>query len=205
MSRKNGIGSHTKPNVGKDTIWLTPRYIIEVLGPFDLDPCAAPSPRPWATAKRHIEEAEDGLGPVWPKGRIWLNPPYDERLDVWMNAMAQHAMRERGDPNGIGIALLFARVETYVWQRYIWPFCDAVMFPEGRFTFCFPDGTKAPFNSGGPSALVSYSDYDSERLRNSGIMGTLVKPIFRQENNWLLKGIPRAALSSPSPATEKEK
>lgn len=43
-------------------IWLTPRNIIEATGPFDLDPCAAPAPQPWPTAKVHYTEEEgDGL------------------------------------------------------------------------------------------------------------------------------------------------
>lgn len=33
--------------------WLTPKYIIDELGPFDLDPCAADS-MPWPTAKRMV-------------------------------------------------------------------------------------------------------------------------------------------------------
>lgn len=63
--RKGGIGSHTKPNQGDTNTWLTPEYIIKALGPFDLDPCAAPSPRPWPTAKFHIELPEDGLAASW--------------------------------------------------------------------------------------------------------------------------------------------
>jgi hypothetical protein len=55
-------------------IWLTPREIVTPLGPFELDPCAAPSPRPWPTAVRHIELPECGLTAKW-EGRVWLNPP----------------------------------------------------------------------------------------------------------------------------------
>lgn len=62
---KAGIGSHTKPNQGDTNTWLTPAFIIKALGAFDLDPCAAPSPRPWPTAKYHIELPEDGLAESW--------------------------------------------------------------------------------------------------------------------------------------------
>jgi hypothetical protein len=40
---KTGIGSHTRAFRGKTDCWLTPPEIIRALGPFDLDPCAAPS------------------------------------------------------------------------------------------------------------------------------------------------------------------
>ncbi len=161
-----GIGGHTRPNKGEHIIWLTPRALIEVLGPFDMDPCAAPSPRPWATAKRHIELPDNGLARGW-EGRVWLNPPYDEHLHAWMKRMYFH---------GSGIALTFARTETEIWQKWIWPAAHRVMFISGRLYFCYPDGTEAEGNAGGPSALISCSEKDTEILRKSGISGVIVKP-----------------------------
>ena len=160
-----GIGGHTKPNKGEDVIWLTPRDILWSLGEFDLDPCAAPSPRPWATAKRHIELPEDGLDLPW-HGRVWLNPPYDEKLGSWMQRMAIHRN---------GIALTFARTETDVWQRWIWPYACGVLFIAGRLYFCYPDGTRASGNSGGPSALIAYSESDAVILKDSAIVGAFVE------------------------------
>ena len=55
---KKGIGSHQK-SIGDNQVWLTPKFILDALGPFDLDPCAAPEPRPWNTAAKHIIEKED--------------------------------------------------------------------------------------------------------------------------------------------------
>ena len=40
--------------------WLTPIEIINALGEFDLDPCS-PIVRKWDTAKKHIDQIEDGL------------------------------------------------------------------------------------------------------------------------------------------------
>ena len=85
---KRGIGSHHATKGEFDT-WLTPQAIINALGPFDLDPCAAPSPRPWPTAARHIELPEDGLAAEW-EGRIWLNPPYGHAIKAWMEKMSQN-------------------------------------------------------------------------------------------------------------------
>jgi hypothetical protein len=72
------IGAHQSAAPGS-TVWLTPPAIIDALGgwqSFDLDPCAAPEPRPWQTAQ-HMNARTDanGLAIRW-TGRVWLNPPY---------------------------------------------------------------------------------------------------------------------------------
>ena len=112
MSR--GIGSHTLPNNGAFDTWLTPRPILSRLGAFDLDPCAAPDPRPWDTATVHLTQPADGLLATWPKDhRVWLNPPYGRNIGRWMEKMAKH---------GSGIALIFARTETEAWSKWVWPY-----------------------------------------------------------------------------------
>ena len=66
----NGIGSHQSADWKKDE-WLTPRWILNRLGEFDLDPCA-PINRPWDTAKRHFTIYDNGLMKDWGwKQRIW--------------------------------------------------------------------------------------------------------------------------------------
>lgn len=95
------MGSHHSARADTTT-WLTPPHITNALGAFDLDPCAAPSPRPWPTAARHIELPEDGLAADW-DGRVWLNPPYSFAAWKWLAKLAEH---------GRGTALVFARTET---------------------------------------------------------------------------------------------
>jgi hypothetical protein len=159
------MGGYTRPNEGDSVVWLTPRALIESLGEFDLDPCAAPSPRPWPTAHEHIELPQCGLQTPW-QGRVWLNPPYTQDMGPWMAKMAEH---------GSGIALMFARTETELWQRLIWPAVDSAMFLRGRLYFHRPDGTRGETNSGAPSVLLSYSPEDTERVRRSGLKGALVE------------------------------
>ena len=48
--------------------WYTPKWIVDALGSFDLDPCA-PENRLWNTAKRHITPSEDGLKTEWGWGK----------------------------------------------------------------------------------------------------------------------------------------
>ena len=165
--KKKGIGSHTKPNNGENDLWLTPPAILHALGTFDLDPCACPEPRPWPTAKRHIVLPEDGLAAEW-EGRVWMNPPYGDKVDRWMERMARH---------NHGTALIFARTETEVWEKTIWPFASAILFLYGRLYFYLPDGTRAEGNAGGPSALISYGRVDALLLKSSGIAGAFIEDI----------------------------
>lgn len=168
MPRKSagkGIGGHTLAGNGAFDTWLTPPSVLLPLGEFDLDPCAAPSPRPWSTAKRHIELPDDGLIAAW-TGRVWLNPPYGDKTAAWMARLAAH---------GRGTALIFARTETECWHRWIWPYAFVVLFLAGRLNFYLPDGTRASGNAGGPSALIAYGNEDGEVLRSCGISGAVVR------------------------------
>ena len=157
------MGSHQSARA-KTTTWLTPPELIEALGPFDLDPCAAPSPRPWPTAKRHIELPEDGLTADW-TGHVWLNPPYSFEAWRWLDRLADH---------GDGIGLIFARTETAGFVAQVWQRATAVLFLHGRLHFHYPDGERAPANSGAPSCLVAYGRRAADRLRDSDLAGTFV-------------------------------
>ena len=153
----------SRPNAGTH-VWLTPPEILAALGPFDLDPCAAPEPRPWPTAAQHIGLPDDGLAANW-RGRVWCNPPFGAQTGAWLARMAQH---------GDGIALCFARTDTAMFQRWVWPYASAVMFLAGRPHFHRPDGTRASGNSGGPICLVAYGPGNAAALRNSGLRGAIV-------------------------------
>lgn len=157
------MGSHQSARA-QTTTWLTPPDLIEKLGPFDLDPCAAPSPRPWATAARHIELPEDGLAADW-SGHVWLNPPYSFEAWRWLDKLATH---------GDGIALIFARTETAGFVAQVWAKATAVLFLHGRLHFHYADGTRASANSGAPSCLVAYGERAAERLRDADLAGTYV-------------------------------
>lgn len=164
-----GMGSQHATKGNYDT-WLTPLAIVAALGKFDLDPCAAPSPRPWPTAERHIELPEDGLMADWSKSRVFLNPPYGIGIGVWLEKMAM---------NGSGVAVIFARTDTDAWQRWVWPFARAILFISGRINFRLPDGTDPGRNAGAPTALIAYSSFDADVLRDCGISGYLVSDLER--------------------------
>lgn len=158
------IHRHHKAGRG-EAVWLTPPHVLQALGSFDLDPCAAPEPRPWPTAARMISLPEDGLAAEW-SGRVWLNPPYDQIAWQWMRRLADH---------GRGTALLFARTETEGFHTHVWRRASALRFLEGRLHFHRPDGTRAKANSGAPSVLCAYGAEDAFRLETCGLGGAFMR------------------------------
>lgn len=194
VPRPRAIGGHHSPSA-RSTIWLTPPHIIEALGgadSFDLDPCAAPPPRPWATARRMngIEDA-DGLAIEW-EGRVWLNPPYSSAvLGDWLGRLSRHRH---------GTALIFARTETEAFAKYVWGSASGLLFLFGRLNFhrpiapdpgrCaiaaheyeeFEPGSwacrwcgRAQRNAGAPSVLCAYGQEDLDRLATADLDGHLV-------------------------------
>lgn len=146
-------------------VWLTPPWLLAKLGEFDLDPCAASEPRPWPTAKRHIALPENGLNADW-GGRVWCNPPYGRQTGVWLQRLAEH---------GNGIALVFARTDTEMFQEQVFARADGILFLAGRLTFVTPSGKPAYFNAGGPSCLAAYGAENYAALDRAGIPGRLVR------------------------------
>ena len=159
-----GIGGHQSAR-GGTVEWLTPPEILAALGPFDLDPCA-PVVRPWNMAARHFTLAEDGLAQDW-AGRVWMNPPYGGDTWEWLRRLAEH---------GDGIAIIFARTETFGFHRYGWERADGMMFFEGRIHFHHLDGRRAKGNCGGPSVLLAVGQKNCRRLHSSGLPGHYVNP-----------------------------
>lgn len=159
--------AHTRREGVTTDSWITPRWILERVGPFDLDPCAC-TPQPWPTAERMVTEEEDGLLQPW-HGFVWCNPPYGRALGIWLERMAIH---------NNGITLIFARTDTRAFHDHIWPVASTMLFLCGRVTFAMPSGEfpSQGHNSGGPSVLVGYGDEAARRLEKCRDMGALVYP-----------------------------
>lgn len=176
------IGSHHSAAAGTD-VWLTPPDVLAALGgadSFDLDPCAAVN-QPWPTARQHYTVQDNGLIRPW-HGRVWMNPPYSTSvIGKWMARMVEH---------GQGIALIFARTETAIFQEMVWRSADALLFHESRLTFHVNEdtwfepkgkkpilarrGERAPANAGGPSVFCAYGAEDADVLASCGLPGAFV-------------------------------
>lgn len=156
------LSGHQSAAMKSDT-WLTPPEWIEKLGPFDLDPCC-PAEMPWRTAGRMVSLPEDGLTTEW-RGRVWLNPPFGREATKWLAKLVAH---------GNGIALVPARTETEMFFRFVWPKATAICFTgPHRPHFHYPDGRRAPFNSGAPIALIAYGPANAIALKEANLGHTV--------------------------------
>lgn len=144
--------------------WYTPREIIEALGEFDLDPCAPMHPL-WPTAKIMYNKQDNGLIQNW-GGRIWLNPPYSRPLiEQFVKRLAEH---------GNGIALLFNRCDSKMFQDVIFKKATAMKFLRNRIRFFRPDGTRGD-SPGCGSVLIAFGRENAEILRNCSLQGKYVE------------------------------
>lgn len=175
------LGSHQRC-VGKSQNHITPKFIIDALGPFALDPCASVV-RPWDCARINLTIAQNGLYCSWhPSHSVFLNPPFDRyQVAKWIQKLADH---------GNGIALVHARTETD-WFEPIWAHASALLFLADRLIFCKPDGSPCtvrnkqtgkaqPANSGAPVVLAAFGAEMSRRLENCGLHGFLVTEWIRR-------------------------
>lgn len=155
------LGSHQRC-VGKSQTHLTPKWLIDKLGPFDLDPCAAPEPRPWDCAT--LNYTEDYYSSTW-HGIVWLNPPFNRYVvGDWIQKLADH---------GNGICLVHARTEA-AWFQPIWKHAELILFLDKRIKFCRHDGSEQAANSGAPPVLAAFGVDASKRLRRARFSGAYV-------------------------------
>lgn len=143
--------------------WLTPKWLIAALEDFDIDPCCPDGGMPWPTAREMITKSQDGLKADWEGKRVWLNPPYGEESIPFFKKMVERK-------SGGGIALVFARTDTKLWQDFIFPNATAILFLRGRLRFCRQDGAPGE-TATAPSALIAFSNEDA------ALLGTLSDPM----------------------------
>lgn len=140
--------------------WWTPRFLIDALGPFDLDPCSSEG-RPFATALRHIdpESGRNGLHEPW-EGFVWLNPPYGGAAGRWVGKLSEH-------PGG-GIALVSARVDGKWFQRCASQ-ASIVCLMRGRLAFLDHEGKQSKNVNPLGSVLVGYGKKAAERIAGADL------------------------------------
>lgn len=151
-------------NVVSSDEWYTPKWVVDELGPFDLDPCAPMSP-PYTIAPLSYNKQQDGLSSIWPDGAfVFMNPPYSRTLlRPFVEKLAEHDN---------GIALLKNQVDNTLFQEVIFPKAKSLLFMRHRIKFLQPDGTTgSPFFG---SVLVAFGHEADTRLRQSSIQGKYI-------------------------------
>lgn len=136
--------------------YLTDPKLLELLGPFDTDPCC-PEDMPWKTASLMYTEGLDGLSENCPwVGRVFMNPPYRGVLK-WASKFVKAKA---------GIALLNGRSTETKATQLIMDHSKVIWFPHGRLTFYKTDGT--PWEQKWfPSLLIGLSEEDEDGIYNA--------------------------------------
>lgn len=144
--------------------WYTPKELLDALGKFDLDPCAPVNPL-WPTATVMYDKRIDGLSQTW-EGRVWLNPPYSRPLiEQFVRRLAEH---------GNGMALLYNRCDSKMFQDIIFKKATAMKFLRYRIRFYRPDGTRGD-SPGRGSILIAFGKENAEILKTCTIEGKYVQ------------------------------
>lgn len=141
-----------KTNRGGNCEWYTPRSLLLQLehefGAFQLDPCALN--REVAVAPEFYSPEQNGLYQPWAPRRVFLNPPYgDKVIGLWMDKAWTESRL-----GALVICLVPAYVGSGWWHDLVIGKAD-VRFIRGRIVFGRPDADKrgdAPFDS----AIVIY-------------------------------------------------
>jgi phage N-6-adenine-methyltransferase len=147
-----------------DDQMYTPQFVLDWLGPIDLDPCW--DERSLVRPQFYIDERGNGLAYGWDvEGLTFVNPPYSEQAR-WIAKCAEEGAKGRKV-----VALVQAKPGERVWMEHVWPTAEIVAVLKGRLTFVRPEGIKsqsATFNS----ALVWWGAVDglwqAARERASG-------------------------------------
>lgn len=163
-------GSHSKKDVLRSSVkqdWLTPPWFLDIvrkLGPISFDPCA--NPRSFVHAWQNIYYPfADGLSIRWyvPEDTVcFVNPPYGRTIKFWANKMATEGSTIIQRANAHLVGLIPARTGTGYWEKYIWPFADAVCFWNGgteypsRISFYDLDGRPAKIGATFDAAVVYF-------------------------------------------------
>lgn len=137
--KQRNVGAAYRPD------WETPAELfarIDAEFDFTLDAAASHDN---AKCARYLTKEHDALTSGWGSHTVWLNPPYDASLALWV-AKARHAAHS----GATVVCLIPARTDTRWWHQYVEGIAE-VRFIKGRIRF-----VGAPYNAPFPSCLVIY-------------------------------------------------
>ena len=148
-----------EPPSGGPVDWYTPPEIFEKLKiNFDLD-VAYPKDKSldWIPAKKHLTIEDDSLNCRW-EGNVWMNPPYDRKIHLWLKKLSEHKN---------GIALIWARTDVAWFHDYA-KFADYVLFTKNRISFINQDMKRMERPAIG-SLFLAFGRDNSLMLQRSGL------------------------------------
>jgi len=164
---RNFTATNPKGPKNLTDIWLTPPWIIEKIGPFNLDPCAfLPDGKSIIPiADNYFTEEDNGLLRSWVKYPfVFVNFPYSQARD-WLKKCKEESL------NCQIVVLCFARTETKAWQDNV-KYATGINFINRRISFLNFEG-KQMTNGNAPSCLIAFGSQAYERIKK--VDGIIVK------------------------------
>jgi len=121
----------------ENTEHYTPKYILDAviscMGAIDLDPASNSQEIPNVPAAKHYTAQDNGLVQPW-DGRVYLNPPFGPRVEVWFSKLYQERAAGRTTE---AIVLWKSATETAAWKT-LTALSYRVCFPSARIRFVGP-------------------------------------------------------------------
>lgn len=147
-------------NTGSD-VWLTPQWIIDLIGISDLDPCGwLPEGKAiTVTAHNFFTKETDGLHQEWANKykTVFVNFPYSDGYE-WLKKCEKEAKK-----GAEIIVLCFCRTETKAWQQFV-KSATGVNLINKRIKFLNSEGIEKG-NGNCPSCLIAYGEKAFERIK----------------------------------------
>lgn len=167
IMKKQNLSKEQKNPLGaallKNDCLLTPQYITDALGPFDLDPCAGENTK-IGKVNLFYSRGENGLISEW-KGFVWCNPPFSQK-EIWAKKMIDHN-------NGI---LILPERGSAPWFGPLAEKCGCYFVMGKKINF---EGGNSSNNLG--SILFPFGSDAIKRIKESNLPGHMVKvEWFRQ-------------------------
>jgi phage N-6-adenine-methyltransferase len=155
---------HNATQLGPDhtltDVWLTPNWIINLIGVSDLDPCGhLPDGKPIVqTAHHYFTEKENGLIQDWSKYKtVFCNFPYSESR-AWLKKCKEEAWK------GCEIIVLcFIRAETRAFQENV-KSATGINMINKRIKFLNSEGVEKS-NGNAPSCLIAWGEEAYQRIK----------------------------------------
>jgi len=168
MSKNFTNANKFGPQNTETDIWLTPQWIIDKIGPFDLDPCGhLPNGKPIVkTAENYFTEQNNGLTQPW-FGDVFVNFPYSDSFE-WLKKCKDEFLSGRVASITV---LCFARTETKAWQENVNQ-ATGINLIKKRVKFLTKDGVEKS-NGNAPSCLIAFGESAFSKIKN--IEGIIVR------------------------------
>ena len=135
--------------------WCTPPEIFDPLMNefnFDLDAAADTQthrlPRYLAPGMSCLRDL------AWPGKRIWMNPPYGRKLELFVRRAFREWAVQSFDPDFILVVLIPFRCRAAWWHECVIGRASEVRCVRKRIKFLRPDGTRGKFTMSCDSCIV---------------------------------------------------